>query len=93
MITEPKFLLADEPTGALDSKSSDELLGLFNKLNSNGQTILMVTHSVKAASFASRVFFIKDGEVYHQIYKGSSSNNEFYNKITDSLQILMGAER
>ena len=93
MITEPKFLLADEPTGALDSKSSDELLGLFNKLNSNGQTILMVTHSVKAASFASRVFFIKDGEVYHQIYKGNSSNNEFYNKITDSLQILMGAER
>ncbi len=91
VITNPKILLADEPTGALDSKASDELLGMFDKLNKDGQTILMVTHSVKAASYASRVLFIKDGEVYHQIYKGTSNNQEFYNKITDSLQAMVGA--
>lgn len=91
VITNPKILLADEPTGALDSKSSDELLSMFEKLNKDGQTILMVTHSVKAAAYASRVLFIKDGEVYHQIYKGDSTNQEFYNKITDSLQVMMGA--
>ena len=88
LITNPRLILADEPTGALDSKSTDELLRLFGAINRKGQTILMVTHSVKAASHASRVLFIKDGEVYHQIYRGSSSENEFYQKISDTLIIL-----
>ena len=73
LITEPKIVLADEPTGALDSKASDELLRLFSQINDIGQTILMVTHSVKAASHAGRVLFIKDGEVFHQLYRGSST--------------------
>lgn len=94
IITNPKIILADEPTGALDSKSSDELLALFSKINSNGQTIFMVTHSTKAASHAGRVLFIKDGEVFHQIYKGSSSNEEMYQKISDTLTLLAtGGER
>lgn len=94
LITHPKLILADEPTGALDSKSTDELLELFGKINQEGQTILMVTHSVKAASHASRVLFIKDGEVFHQIYRGNSSNEELYQKISDTLTILMtGGER
>ena len=88
MITEPKLLLADEPTGALDSKASDELLAVFSKLNSEGQTILMVTHSVKAASHANRVLFIKDGEVFHQLYRGGCSNEEFYKKISDTLTLI-----
>ena len=71
LITNPRLILADEPTGALDSKSTDELLSLFAKINRSGQTILMVTHSVRAASRAGRVLFIKDGEVFHQIYRGS----------------------
>ena len=89
MITEPKLLLADEPTGALDSKSSDELLKLFSELNRLGQTVLMVTHSVKAASVAKRVLFIKDGEVYHQLYRGDDSNEMLYQKISDTLTMLM----
>ncbi len=94
LITHPKLILADEPTGALDSKSTDELLELFGKINQEGQTILMVTHSVKAASHANRVLFIKDGEVFHQIYRGNSSNEELYQKISDTLTILMtGGER
>ena len=88
LITDPRLILADEPTGALDSRSTDELLRLFGKINQNGQTILMVTHSVKAASHASRVLFIKDGEVYHQIYRGASTENEFYQKISDTLTML-----
>lgn len=88
LITSPKLILADEPTGALDSKSTDELLELFTKINLEGQTILMVTHSVKAASHASRVLFIKDGEVFHQIYRGNSSNEQMYQKISDTLTIL-----
>ena len=88
MITEPKLLLADEPTGALDSKASDELLAIFSKLNAEGQTILMVTHSVKAASHANRVLFIKDGEVFHQIYRGSCGNEELYKKISDTLTLI-----
>ena len=94
LITHPKLILADEPTGALDSKSTDELLELFGKINQEGQTILMVTHSVKAASHASRVLFIKDGEVFHQIYRGNSSSEALYQKISDALTILMtGGER
>ena len=88
LITNPKLLLADEPTGALDSKASDELLRLFSQINADGQTILMVTHSVKAASSASRVLFIKDGEVYHQIYRGIATKDEFYQKISDTLTVL-----
>lgn len=88
LITEPKLILADEPTGALDSKSSDELLKLFGQINENGQTLLMVTHSVKAASCASRVLFIKDGEVFHQLYKGANTNEQFYQMISDTLTML-----
>lgn len=88
LITQPKLILADEPTGALDSKATDDLLNLFNKINEEGQTILMVTHSVKAASHAGRVLFIKDGEVFHQIYKGEQSNQQMYQKISDTLSLL-----
>ena len=78
----------DEPTGALDSKASEELLRLFNTINTDGQTILMVTHSVKAASTANRILFIKDGEVFHQLYRGNLSNEELYQKISDTLTVL-----
>lgn len=88
IITNPRIVLADEPTGALDSRSTDELLKLFDELNRSGQTVLMVTHSVKAASTASRVLFIKDGEVYHQIYRGESSCQQLYQKISDTLTML-----
>lgn len=89
LITNPKIILADEPTGALDSKSTDALLTLFEEINRDGQTILVVTHSVKAASHANRVLFIKDGEVFHQIYRGNSSTEELYGKISDTLTLLM----
>ena len=88
LITDPRIILADEPTGALDSRSSDELLRLFGEVNEMGQTILMVTHSAKAASCAGRVLFIKDGEVFHQIYRGEDSNDSFYRKITETLTLL-----
>ena len=88
IITDPRILLADEPTGALDSRSSDELLRLFGEVNAQGQTILMVTHSAKAASCAGRVLFIKDGEVFHQLYRGESTNEQFYQKITETLTLL-----
>lgn len=88
LITEPELILADEPTGALDSKATDDLLGLFNEINENGQTIVMVTHSTKAASHANRVLFIKDGEVFHQIFREGLSNEELYAKISDTLTVL-----
>ena len=88
LITNPRIILADEPTGALDSKSSDELLSLFKKVNQMGQTILMVTHSTKAASNASRVLFIKDGVIFHQIYKGEATDQQMYQKISDTLTLL-----
>ena len=88
LITNPQILLADEPTGALDSKASDQLLKIFSEVNKEGQTIFMVTHSVQAASRAGRVLFIKDGCVFHQIYRGTSSNEEMYRKITDSLTVM-----
>ena len=88
LITHPRILLADEPTGALDSRATDELLRLFSEINQSGQTILMVTHSVKAASHASRVLFIKDGEVFHQIYRGDATNEQLYQKISDTLTML-----
>lgn len=85
LITNPQIVLADEPTGALDSKATDSLLSLFNEINNDGQTILMVTHSTKAASHAKRVMFIKDGEVFNQIYKGSVDSEEMFQKISDTL--------
>lgn len=88
LITEPKLILADEPTGALDSKATDELLRLFGDINYDGQTILMVTHSVKAASHAGRVLFIKDGEVFHQIYRGNKTDEQVYQMISDTLTML-----
>ncbi|MCQ2446203.1 MAG: ABC transporter ATP-binding protein [Clostridia bacterium] len=93
IITGPRLILADEPTGALDSRATDELLRLFGDVNRTGQTILMVTHSVKAASFASRVLFIKDGEVFHQLYRGDDTSEELYQKISDTLTMLMAGGR
>lgn len=88
LITNPRLILADEPTGALDSKSTDELLELFGQINREGQTVLMVTHSVKAASHASRVLFIKDGEVFHQLYRGNHTSQQMYQLISDTLTML-----
>lgn len=88
LITSPKLILADEPTGALDSKATDELLRLFSEINRTGQTIIMVTHSVKAASSAGRVLFIKDGEVFHQLWRGDSTDEQLYGKISDTLTLL-----
>ena len=88
LITEPKLILADEPTGALDSQSSAELLHVFSQMNRNGQTILMVTHSTDAASHANRVLFIRDGVVFHQLYRGEATNEELYRKISDTLTML-----
>lgn len=88
VITNPELILADEPTGALDSRSADELLNIFRKINSSGQTILMVTHSIKAASKAGRVLFIKDGEVFHQLYRGSGGDDEMFQRISDTLTML-----
>lgn len=94
LITSPQLILADEPTGALDSRAAEGLLRLFTDINDDGQTILMVTHSVRAASHAKRVLFIKDGEVFHQLYKASMSNEEMYQKISDTLiMIATGGER
>lgn len=88
LITDPKLILADEPTGALDSRAASDLLSMFNEVNREGQTILMVTHSAQAASHASRVLFIKDGEVFHQIYRGTKTRQEMYQMIADTLTIL-----
>lgn len=88
IITNPELILADEPTGALDSKSTEELLNVFTSLNENHQTILMVTHSTKAAAHAKRVLFIKDGQVFHQIYRGEKTMDEMYQCISDTLTLL-----
>ena len=88
LITDPQLILADEPTGALDSRSSDALLELFGELNAAGQTILMVTHSVKAASHAGRVLFLRDGKVYHQLYRGEEKPEEQFRRISDTLTVL-----
>ena len=88
LVNDPEILLADEPTGALDSKAAQELLRLFSSVNHDGQTILMVTHSVKAASSANRVMFIKDGEVFHQLYRGNLTDEQMYQKISDTLTVL-----
>lgn len=88
IITNPQLILADEPTGALDSKATEGLLRVFREINSDGQTILMVTHSTDAASHADRVLFIKDGEVFHQLYRGNMTNEQLYVKISDTLTML-----
>ena len=94
IITNPRLILADEPTGALDSRATNELLQLFGAINRSGQTILMVTHSVHAASHAKRVLFIRDGEVFHQIFRGQNTREQFYQKIADTLTLLAtGGER
>lgn len=94
LITHPSLILADEPTGALDSQSTSDLLRVFRRINQKGQTILMVTHSVNAAAHADRVMFIKDGVVFHQLYRGKSDDQELYQKITDTLSMLRrGGER
>ena len=93
LITRPKLILADEPTGALDSRSADDLLHLFEDINRGGQTVLMVTHSTKAASHAGRVLFIRDGQVFHQIYRGDSSSEELFEKISQTLTLLASGEK
>ena len=95
LITYPELILADEPTGALDSKATDKLLNMFQEINRKGQTILMVTHSIKAASRAGRVLFIKDGEVYHQIYKAGRTDEQMYQKISETLIVMatMGGDQ
>ncbi|MBQ7719069.1 MAG: ATP-binding cassette domain-containing protein, partial [Clostridia bacterium] len=91
LITDPKLILADEPTGALDSRSTDELLKVFSDVNEKGQTIVMVTHSLRAASRAGRVLFIRDGEIFHQLYRGGCTQDEFYRRISDTLTVLSSA--
>ena len=88
LITDPQLVLADEPTGALDSRAADHLLELFGEVNADGQTILMVTHSVKAASHAGRVLFLRDGRVYHQLYRGGESQDAQFRRISDTLTVL-----
>lgn len=88
LITRPQLILADEPTGALDSRATDGLLRLFGEINEDGQTLLMVTHSVKAASHAARVMFIKDGEVFHQLYRGLDGAEGLYQRISDTLTVI-----
>lgn len=90
LITKPQLVLADEPTGALDSHSADSLLKLFGQINKDGQTIVMVTHSVKAASHAGRVLFLQDGKVYHQLYRGALTTEELFTRISDTLTALAG---
>ncbi len=93
LITDPQLVLADEPTGALDSHASNGLMRLFSEINEEGQTILMVTHSAKAASRAKRVLFLRDGEIFHQLYRASSGLEEMYARISDTLSATAAAER
>ena len=88
LITNPRLILADEPTGALDSRATESLLNLFGEINAEGQTILMVTHSVKAAAHAGRVLFLRDGEVYHQLYRGQQTVEQMFGKISDTLTVM-----
>ena len=93
LITKPQLLLADEPTGALDSRAADGLLRIFEAVNRSGQTVFMVTHSTRAASHAGRVLFIKDGIIFHQLYRGTCTNEEMYQKISDTLTVLATRKR
>lgn len=94
LITQPEIVLADEPTGALDSRAADSLMDLFSAINRGGQTVLMVTHSTTAASRAGRVLFIRDGRVYHQMYREGRTDGETYRLISDTLtRLAAGGER
>ena len=88
LITHPDLLLADEPTGALDSNTSNEILELFDEVNANGQTIIMVTHSAAAASHAKRTLFIKDGRIYHELYRGDLSLKDYQQQISQTMMTL-----
>ncbi len=88
LITHPDLLLADEPTGALDSNTSNEILELFDDVNANGQTIIMVTHSAAAASHAKRTLFIKDGRIYHELYRGDLSLKDYQQQISQTMMTL-----
>ncbi len=92
LITDPKILLCDEPTGALDSRASERLLHIFEQIHQAGQTILMVTHSVKAASYARRVLFLRDGIVYHQLYRGNQTQEVMFGRISDTLTTIAAGE-
>ena len=92
LITNPQLLLADEPTASLDYRNSEDILNLFEDINSYGQTLLMVTHSANAASHAKRVLFIKDGRIFHQIYRGNKTNQEFSKDISLAMTALLGGE-
>ncbi|HFE9214549.1 TPA: ABC transporter ATP-binding protein [Streptococcus agalactiae] len=92
LITNPQILLADEPTAALDYRNSEDLLNLFETINLDGQTILMVTHSANAASHAKRVLFIKDGRIFHQLYRGNKNNSEFNKDISLTMSAILGGE-
>lgn len=91
IITNPQLILADEPTGTLDSRATASPLKVFREINSDGQTILMVTHSTDAASHADRVLFIKDGEVFHQLYRGNLTNEQLYARISDTLTLAQNS--
>lgn len=93
LITQPQIVLADEPTAALDYRNSEDLLNLFEDINLDGQTILMVTHSANAASHAKRVLFIKDGRIFHQLYKAGKSNQDFAKEISLNMSALLGVSR
>lgn len=93
LITKPELLLADEPTGALDSKTSKQLLSLLEKLNQSGQTTLMVTHSAVTASHSKRVLFIRDGLIFHQIYRGALSQQQFLKRISETLTALLSTTK
>ena len=92
LITNPQIVLADEPTAALDYRNSEDLLNLFEQINDDGQTLLMVTHSANAASHAKRVLFIKDGRIFHQLYRGNKTNQEFNKDISLAMTALLGGE-
>ncbi|MDO5718676.1 MAG: ABC transporter ATP-binding protein [Tissierellia bacterium] len=93
LMTNPLLILADEPTGALDSRTTDELLEYFDLINQTGQTILMVTHSIKAASFAKRILFIKDGVIFHQLFSGNKNQQQMYEEISNTLAVLSRGDR
>ena len=88
LVMRPDLILADEPTGALDSKNSDNLMRAMAAINDNGQTILMVTHSIRAASFAKHILFLRDGQIYHELFRGTEEPGAFRERISDALTLL-----
>ena len=92
LITKPDLILADEPTGALDSRSTDSLLAVFEEINRKGQTILMVTHDAFTASYASRILFLQDGAIFTELRKGNDSRSAFFEKILNVLTMIGGGQ-